>query len=514
VSLRLICANISLLVVCLGAGSACRRATTAADAEGPTFSVTHWTDKTELFMEHPALVASKSARFAVHLTKLGTFQALTEGRPSIELRGSEGRVTSVPGTTALRPGAFRVEGVMPAAGKYEWRLKVDAGALQDVHELGTVTVYPSDEAARAAPQPTEGAPGIAYLKEQQWTNEFATIVVRPERVRRSVRVPASIVAPAGGEASVTAPAAGRLVATRLPQIGDRVAAGTVLARFEPRISAVEDRATLVQQTEEARAAVQAAELDQQRAERLLAEKAVPARRLEDANRNLTVARSQLRAAETRLAQRDQTLRAGGAGAGGNTFELRAPIAGTITEVVATPGAAYEEGAELFHIVRTNPVVVEAHLPPSEVGMRGMVTDLAFELPGENTASPLRIRRQADPGVVDAQSRAIALRFEVDNDGGQLLVGQAGTAVLFTREQVTVPVVPVTAILTEAGRPYLFVQAEGESFEKRMVQLGPREGDRVGVVGGVKPGERVVTRGAYDVQLASAAKGLPAEGHVH
>jgi multidrug efflux pump subunit AcrA (membrane-fusion protein) len=144
----------------------------------------------------------------------------------------------------------------------------------------------------------------------------------------------------------------------------------------------------------------------------------------------------------------------------------------------------------------------------------MVTDLAFELPGENTASPLRIRRQADPGVVDAQSRAIALRFEVDNDGGQLLVGQAGTAVLFTREQVTVPVVPVTAILTEAGRPYLFVQAEGESFEKRMVQLGPREGDRVGVVGGVKPGERVVTRGAYDVQLASAAKGLPAEGHVH
>ena len=28
------------------------------------------------------------------------------------------------------------------------------------------------------------------------------------------------------------------------------------------------------------------------------------------------------------------------------------------------------------------------------------------------------------------------------------------------------------------------------------------------------GDRVVTRGAYEVQLASAAKGLPAEGHVH
>jgi hypothetical protein len=35
-----------------------------------------------------------------------------------------------------------------------------------------------------------------------------------------------------------------------------------------------------------------------------------------------------------------------------------------------------------------------------------------------------------------------------------------------------------------------------------------------VKSGLKTGDRVVTRGAYDVQLASAAKGLPAEGHVH
>jgi len=38
--------------------------------------------------------------------------------------------------------------------------------------------------------------------------------------------------------------------------------------------------------------------------------------------------------------------------------------------------------------------------------------------------------------------------------------------------------------------------------------------KVGVKSGVAPGERVVTRGAYEVQLASAATGLPAEGHVH
>jgi len=69
-------------------------------------------------------------------------------------------------------------------------------------------------------------------------------------------------------------------------------------------------------------------------------------------------------------------------------------------------------------------------------------------------------------------------------------------------------------LMEAGRPYVFVQAGGESFLRRYVDVAARDGDRVGLRAGVKVGDRVVTRGAYEVQLASAAKGLPAEGHVH
>jgi multidrug efflux pump subunit AcrA (membrane-fusion protein) len=75
-------------------------------------------------------------------------------------------------------------------------------------------------------------------------------------------------------------------------------------------------------------------------------------------------------------------------------------------------------------------------------------------------------------------------------------------------------VPKDAVLMEAGRPYVFVQTGGESFSRRPIEIATRDGERVGVRGGVKAGDRVVTRGAYDVQLASAASGLPAEGHVH
>jgi len=70
------------------------------------------------------------------------------------------------------------------------------------------------------------------------------------------------------------------------------------------------------------------------------------------------------------------------------------------------------------------------------------------------------------------------------------------------------------VLMEAGRPYVFVQIGGERFARRFVEVASRDAGLVGMRAGVKPGDRVVTRGAYEVQLASAAKGLPAEGHVH
>ena len=96
----------------------------------------------------------------------------------------------------------------------------------------------------------------------------------------------------------------------------------------------------------------------------------------------------------------------------------------------------------------------------------------------------------------------------------LLIGQTATAILYTGRKERMVVVPAAAVLMEAGRPFVFVQTGGESFARRTVDIVARDGDLVGIRSGVRRGERVVTRGAYEVQLASVAGGLPAEGHVH
>lgn len=505
-----------LLIVTLAAG--CNRNRAAAPAaEPPTLDVTSWTGKTELFMEHPPLVAGQTIRFAVHLTRLADFSALNAGRPAIEMTPQAGgSPVTLPGSDPLRPGAFRVEGTMPPAGKYRWALLVAAPGLSDRHDLGVTTVFgdAATATADAERQPEKDAAAIAYLKEQQWTNPFSTAQVREGDVRSAIRVPAAIEPVTGGDAIVSAPADGRFAANGLPAVGDRVSAGQVLGRLEPRLAeGGDDRASLVAAVSEAQTALEGAKADHARAERLLAERAVPARRVEDARRVTSIAEARLTSAQARLSQRDEVLRNGGGAASGNAFALRAPIAGRVAEVYAALGASFDEGAPLFRIVRTDRLELRAQVPPSQAPLP-RVSALALEVPGRAEPIVLVPQHVHDAGVIDPKTGALPVQIEVENRGGQLLVGQVGTAVIYTGQTQRVPVVPKAAVLMEAGRPYVFVQIGGESFTRRYVEIASRDGEVVGIRSGVVPGDRVVTRGAYEVQLASAAKGLPAEGHVH
>ena len=260
--------------------------------------------------------------------------------------------------------------------------------------------------------------------------------------------------------------------------------------------------------------LEAARVEQARAERLLGEQAVPARRVDEARRAATIADARLRAAEARLAQRDETLRTGGGAAGGNAFALLAPIGGRLAEVTATIGASYDEGTPLFRIVRTDRVELEVHIPSADVAAARQADGLELEIPGLSQPVVLKPRHIHDAGVIDPATRALPLQMEVDNPGERLLIGQVATAVLYSRDRRRMPAMPQSAVLMEAGRPYVFVQAGGERFARRFIEIASRDGDLVGVRNGVRPGDRVVTVGAYEVQLASAARGLPAEGHVH
>src|SRR5262249_45817777 len=117
-------------------------------------------------------------------------------------------------------------------------------------------------------------------------------------------------------------------------------------------------------------------------------------------------------------------------------------------------------------------------------------------------------------LVDSETRTVPVIYEVDNRDHRLAVNQTVFLRLLLTAAEKKPVVPEAAVIDDAGRPVVFVQVAGESFSRRPVKLGVRNGDMVQVVEGIKPGDRVVTKGAYLIRLSTMSSSVPAHGHVH
>jgi len=128
-----------------------KKAPAAQDADAAkqpeVISVTDWTERTELFMEYPPLVAARNSRFAVHLTAIGSFKPLKSGTVNVLLQGPGGTQTFTT-TGPSRPGIFGVDVKPERAGAYTMTVQLKSSSLSDTHSVGSVTVY-ADEAAAA-----------------------------------------------------------------------------------------------------------------------------------------------------------------------------------------------------------------------------------------------------------------------------------------------------------------------------------------------------------------------------
>ena len=96
----------TLLIAILAAGCNRSAAPEAAPEEPEALSVTRWTEKTELFAEYPPLAVGSTSRFAIHLTRLDGFKALTEGNVEVRLEGGSAQPEVFRVDAPSRPGIF------------------------------------------------------------------------------------------------------------------------------------------------------------------------------------------------------------------------------------------------------------------------------------------------------------------------------------------------------------------------------------------------------------------------
>ncbi len=505
-----------LLLLALG----CHRHDSATEDTRAGESGTHFAEHTELFVEFPTLVVGVESAFAAHVTRLDTFKPLGAGRVTVVLSGNEAPEERFAVDAPSVAGIFRPIALPEHAGPRDLTVLIDGEGLRDRHELGRFQVFEDLRGAEAAKgEETPEAPAITFLKEQQWRIPFATAAVDERRLRPSYRAHGVLRARADGEARLAAPVTGRLVTSPAdaPTIGMTVTPETVLAVIAPRLSADTDPAELERAVSRAQRDLDLARKERARLEGLYRGEAVPERRLLEARHGEKDAEADLETAAHRLQQYQGIHRTGGSEPAGR-ITLRSPIPGILVQVRVAPGEFVEEGRALFDVVDLDRLWLETHIPEASVAHTRAATGAWFEVDGFTT--PVEIdpryggRVVSRGGVVDPESRTTTLIFEVPNADHVLAVGMFAHVHVLTGGSVTGPAIPRSAVVDDAGQSVAYVERGGESFERRPLTLGIRDGEFVQVLEGLAPGERVVTRGASYIRLAAASGAVPAHGHAH
>jgi RND family efflux transporter MFP subunit len=484
--------------------------TTEVHGQGSGIVTTVWSERLEIFAEHPAMIAGQeSAPWAVHVTWLNGYRPLTEGTLTLRFRRPDGAayVHTVEGPP--EPGIFTPQPAIPEAGTFRLFMIVEGAQVQDTIEVGDLTVH---ESPSAAPAPEGRSPEISYRKEQQWETAFGVAEVRERSVRRSVEATGTIEPVAGQFAKVSAPVSGLTPARanlNMPAPGDRVQAGQTMAILSP--SGGEGSYA------DLKGRVERLEREVRRAERLVDAEAIPRKRLVEARHDLDLARAALESMDGSSGSASQLAAASSeSSADGADFnyDLKAPISGRVQERHLAPGSRVGVGTVLYTIVDPSRVWIRLRVPAEHAAAADQATGAVFTVEGSDTAH--EASRVVSMGAsINSDTRTLPVRLEAPNPDGALKIGMMADARLLLGDTQSGVALPNEAIQTEDGRPVAYVQTGGESFERRPLQLGSSNGQYTLVKRGVQAGEHVVTAGAYQVYLASLnSSQMAGHGHPH
>lgn len=467
----------------------------SAEPEIERVVVTQWNDSTELFLEYPHPVSgTHTGNWAIHLTDATDFQPIRSGTVTVTFSTPAGVAETFTVDAPLRDGIFLVDPAVKQPGIYQVEIALAGPQVTSRHILPEVRVFSALAEAPLAPADEAATSDIAFLKEQQWVIPFMVTRAEEREVRSTVSVPGEIVPPDGALVQVSAPVDGIAPAEMnrgAPSVGTRVVAGQVLAVLAP--TAQQGSFT------EARGRVERLQREVERTERLFAAGAIPGRRLEETRHDLEIARAELEAM-------------GGSTTGDLRLRLTAPITGVVASRSFVPGGRVEAGVPLFTIVDPTRAWLRVQVPASDAPTLANAP-ATFTVEGSNQIHQTS-RLISVGSVLDPRTRTLPAVFEISEPGSLFTFGQLGRAAVAVGGTQRGVAIPNSAIVDDNGTPIAYVQAEGETFQRRVLTLGSTDGSHTHIQAGIRPGEMVVTVGAYQVRLASLSGNEFAGGHTH
>lgn len=288
----------------------------------------------------------------------------------------------------------------------------------------------------------------------------ATLVVSSNRVAARVDVAGTVASVEKIHLSARIPAYVKQV---FVSAGDAVTAGQTLIALDDR--------EIREQLAVAEVQFQQAETEFSRAKRLLATKATTEQAFDAAESAYRAARSNVDRVKVM-----QTY-----------TEIKTPIDGVITDRRIEVGDLANPGQVLLAVYDPAGMRLEASVPVRLVDR--LARDQVVEVTLDRASSTVTGRVTEVVSEIDPMSRTQKVRILLDGIAGEVLPGTFGRAWVEAAEH--------SAVLVPAGAVYRVGQLEyvqkvrGDRVLRRLVKTGPRYGDDLEILSGVRPGDRLL-----------------------
>jgi RND family efflux transporter MFP subunit len=308
--------------------------------------------------------------------------------------------------------------------------------------------------------------------------------VKPSRSDLPITLAANGDIQAWQEAIIGSELNGLRLAEVLVNVGDRVKAGQVLARFageSVEADLAQAKASLLEA--EANAIEAAANAD--RARKLEASGALSAQQIQQFYTAEQAAKARVASAKAGVAAQQLRMR---------HVQVVAPDDGIISDRKATVGAVAGVGTELFRMIRKGRLEWRAEVTAAELGRIATGTQVAVQA-ANGTVLQGKVRMVAP--TVDPQNRVALVYVDLQNAQDKTAPAKAGMFAqgefnLGTSGAVTVP---QQAVVMREGFNYVFAVNADKRVSQVKVRTGRRIADKVEILEGLKPDATIVVSGA-------------------
>jgi multidrug efflux pump subunit AcrA (membrane-fusion protein) len=178
-------------------------------------------------------------------------------------------------------------------------------------------------------------------------------------------------------------------------------------------------------------------------------------------------------------------------------DVNAPESGFVVERLVNVGELIDPSKPLFTIGDFDTVWLKADVFEKDIPkvQKGQSIDLSVD------SFPNKVfhgKLDYVANQVDADTRTLAVRAAVSNPQSLLKPKMFARMTIHVGEH-TVLAIPKTAVQDGRTAKVVYVPTGPDVFEERKIEVGAESGDYVEVVSGLKSGERVVTKGSFNLR---------------